>query len=398
MRKSLDRASRSDSGVVSPPVHPFCAGVSVVIPTRNESPNIGPLVKELNLLPAGCLDLVIFVDDSDDDTCDQIEIAAEGAMFPVLILHRPSGQRTGGLGGAVLYGIHRSRSPWVCVMDGDLQHPPATILKLIDHANSSGSDIVIGSRYSDGGRIAGLQRSRRTASNICTWVTRLLFRRRLRIVADPLSGYFLVQRDRLHLDGVMPDGYKILLELLVQHPEWRSVDAGYVFSNRRHGESKACLREGWRLLTLLCRLRTGIRPGQFLRFAAVGTSGFVVNLGLAALLVYLFSLSYLSAAILATQGSTLWNFFWYDRWVFADRRENREESESLAKSYLVNNAAFVLRGPTIYILTALFHFHYLSAIFASLLMFTVIRYSISSAWIWPSSRKETSLRHESVGD
>ena len=65
------------------------------------------------------------------------------------MLHRevPSG----GLGGAVVEGLRVARADWVVVMDGDLQHPPEMVPELVEAGRRAGADLVVATRYTDGG-------------------------------------------------------------------------------------------------------------------------------------------------------------------------------------------------------------------------------------------------------
>jgi len=83
--------------------------LSLVVPTRNECDNVDRLLARTELalhdVPWGWE--LLLVDDSDDDTPQRAEAAA-GRGHPVRVLHRPLGERRGGLSGAVLAG---SREP-----------------------------------------------------------------------------------------------------------------------------------------------------------------------------------------------------------------------------------------------------------------------------------------------
>jgi hypothetical protein len=97
--------------------------VCVLVPTRNEAGNAGPLVARLGPVLAGLGGEVLFVDDSDDHTPAAVAAAASAAAVPVRLLHRAPSERTGGLGGAVQEGLAAATARWTVVMDGDLQHP-----------------------------------------------------------------------------------------------------------------------------------------------------------------------------------------------------------------------------------------------------------------------------------
>jgi dolichol-phosphate mannosyltransferase len=225
--------------------------VTVVIPTRNEAANIAPLLARLlPLNPAR----VLFVDDSTDDTPAVIAAQTDARVG---CLHRAVGQRTGGLGGAVLAGLAAADTEWVVVMDGDLQHPPETVGPLLETARREGADIVIASRRIGPGSAAGLGGPVRRA---CSAAGRLaavaLFPRRLAGCSDPMSGYFAVHRTTVDRGAARADGFKILVELLLSSPtRLRTAEVPYTFADRSSGASKASAQEGLKFLRRLLALR-----------------------------------------------------------------------------------------------------------------------------------------------
>jgi dolichol-phosphate mannosyltransferase len=188
--------------------------LSVVIPTRNEAENIPELVLRLNQrldVPAE----LVFVDDSSDHTPEVIAAAAGWSQLPVRLLHRP--RPDGGLGGAVVLGLREAQAPWAVVMDADLQHPPEFVPMLYAETQVNQVDVVVASRYRDGGGRDGLANAYRTlASSTSSLLVRCAFPRLLRHVTDPLSGFFAVRRGALDLPTLRPHGYKILLELIAR--------------------------------------------------------------------------------------------------------------------------------------------------------------------------------------
>ena len=106
--------------------------LSIIVPTFNEGPNVDELLRRIGETLEGRVFEVIFVDDSSDDTPTVISAAAERAGFPVRLIHRDV--PTAGLGGAVVEGFRAATSRWCLVMDGDLQHPPEDIPRLLERA------------------------------------------------------------------------------------------------------------------------------------------------------------------------------------------------------------------------------------------------------------------------
>jgi len=232
---------------------------SIVVPTFNESENVGELVKQLTAaVPSEVSFEVLFADDSTDDTPATIGQIRPPERVSVRLLHRD--RPVGGLGGAVLAGLREVLADRVVVIDGDLQHPPALVPVLLETLDRRHADIVVASRYLADGDPEGLaNRYRRLVSQASTIASRALFPRRLRNVTDPMSGFFAIRRSSVDLDRLRPIGYKIMLEVLVRGRLEHAVEVPYRFGERYAGESKSSLREGLRFLRHLVVLRCDLR-------------------------------------------------------------------------------------------------------------------------------------------
>jgi glycosyltransferase involved in cell wall biosynthesis len=232
--------------------------LSVVIPTYNERDSLAPLMAELRAALAGVDWEVLFVDDSTDGTDRLIaDIAVTDSR--VRVLHRAVNR--GGLAGAVVDGLHVARGQYICVLDADLQHPPARIPDLLATARENAADVVVASRYVPGGSASGLDGPlRQFYSRGLKVISQRVFPRRLAGVTDPLGGYFLIRRSVVQGAELRPIGYKILLEILVRG-QWGSArEVPYRFQPRCHGASKADLRQGLRFLHHLARLLWDCSP------------------------------------------------------------------------------------------------------------------------------------------
>jgi dolichol-phosphate mannosyltransferase len=233
--------------------------LTILVPTRNEAENVEPLLKRLSAsVEPGSV--VLFVDDSDDETPQVIRAAREREFdsLEIGLLHRSVGQRNGGLGGAVLAGLEQTSTPWVCVMDGDLQHPPEVVPRLLKAARVDNADLAVASRYVRGGRNEGLGAVRTAVSWGSTVLAKAIFPHRLRGIRDPMSGFFLFRREAL-TEPMAPRGFKILLEIAVRHPDLVRREVPFVFVERSMGASKGTLREGFRYLRLLAEMRWSLR-------------------------------------------------------------------------------------------------------------------------------------------
>jgi dolichol-phosphate mannosyltransferase len=354
--------------------------LSVVVPSRNEAGNVDLLISKLEAALAGQAAEVIFVDDSDDETPARVAERSRRASLPVEVVHRRPHERSGGLGGAVAEGLG-ARGAWVCVMDADLQHPPEIVRGLLRMAEGENRDLVVATRFREGGSDGGLGVLRKLVSRAFAAAARMFFPRSLRGVSDPMSGFFLVRRSAVDVRALKPNGFKILLEILVRSSFGSVGEVPYAFADRLAGESKASLREGVRFLAQLVRLRMPETTGRLARFGLIGLSGLVVNESLLALLTERARLYYLASAVISTQASILWNFALTERWVYARRSCRLDWRVRLGAFCLVCTTAQVLTTPILYLLV-LGGTPYLIGNLVAIGASTLARFTIAENVIW----------------
>src|ERR1700712_320265 len=118
----------------NPDLNMVAPELTVIIPTRNEADNIGPLLERVTAALAGTPAEILFVDDSDDGTAAEVERLGRSLPVAVRVLQRSPDQREGGLSTAVVSGMRLARAPWALVMDADLQHPPENVPQLLQTA------------------------------------------------------------------------------------------------------------------------------------------------------------------------------------------------------------------------------------------------------------------------
>jgi dolichol-phosphate mannosyltransferase len=368
------------------------AAVSVVVPTRNEAGNVAPLLDRLGPALAGRPAEVIFVDDSDDETPAHVRSSGERGPdgLTVRLIHREPGDRAGGLSTAVIAGMAAASGDWVVVMDGDLQHPPELVPRLLEAGSYGDSNLVVASRHVEGGESEGLGGPARVlVSGGATALAKALFPRRLHGITDPMSGFFAVRRSALDPAILRPDGFKILMEILVRTPRLNPVEVGFVFEDRVSGQSKASLAEGMRFARHLVRLfLSRLRPSggttrRVVGFGAVGVSGIVVNSAALWLLADESSLgiNYLLGSVLATQVSTTWNFVLIDRVVYAGAKIHGPARRYFTFS-ATNNVLLLARIPLLALLVSGLGMHYLIANIFTLLITFVARFVTSDRLIY----------------
>ena len=296
--------------------------LSVVVPTRNEAGNLPLLLQRLRQSLAEIPFEVIFVDDSDDETPSLLqEISSRDGR--VRYWHRRREERAGGLSTAVVLGLEQARGRLVCVMDGDLQHPPEAIPELL-RKERSGADVVVASRYMPGGSGQGLGGGvRKLVSRSATMLARALFSE-ARASTDPLAGFFLCRTELLQGLEFRPVGFKILLELLVCSEGAAVADVPITFQARGAGQSKATAAQVFLYLRHLWSLIRDV-PGSARRwkFAAVGLSGLVIFLGVLEFCGVVLNWAALAAWGLAFTTSLAWNFQANLKLTFADARRER---------------------------------------------------------------------------
>ena len=207
-------------------------GVSIIVPTRNEADNIDLLLQRIFAVEylKSVDHEIIFVDDSSTDATRQ-KIRKWCTSAPVRLVERDHGK---GLAGAVVAGASVAAFDTALVMDADLSHPPEKIPELVKPLLGGVGDMVIGSRYVEGGATPEWPRSRRLASKLATLPARLFTD-----VNDPLAGFFATTTDRLRHTRPDVPGFKIGLEVLaVGGDELRVHEVPIVFNDRFEGFSK----------------------------------------------------------------------------------------------------------------------------------------------------------------
>jgi dolichol-phosphate mannosyltransferase len=211
---------------------------TVCLPTYNERENLPRMIEAL----AGVLraeDRVLVIDDDSPDGTGAIadELAAQHAFVDVL--HRPLKE---GLGRAYIDGFRRALADGaelVLEMDCDFSHDPPDVPRLIAAAEA-GADLVLGSRYVNGGGTRNWGLGRRLISRGGSVYTALFLHMG---VKDPTGGFKCFRRavlEQLDLGAITPRGYAFQIETTyrVKRAGFRVVEIPITFSDRQAGQSK----------------------------------------------------------------------------------------------------------------------------------------------------------------
>ena len=271
------RPGTERSGPENPPQTAGLPILSVVVPTFNERDNVTALYRKLEATLRDVAWEVVFVDDnSPDGTWDVVRALAQHDSRVRCV--RRIGRR--GLSGACIEGILASSAPFAAVIDADLQHDETKLPKMLALLQGGDTELVIGSRYIEGGSADSFDRKRAGASALATEVAKRVLGVR---VADPMSGFFMIRRDRFEqlAPQLSVQGFKILLDVIATaHGELRTVEVPYTFGARLHGESKLDSMVALDFLGLVvAKFTHDVISLRFLLFAMVGGIGLFVHLG-----------------------------------------------------------------------------------------------------------------------
>ena len=294
------------------------AELSIVVPTFNERDNVTNLITAVSEALPGISWEIVFVDDnSPDGTASFVrDIARHDPR--VRCLHR-YGRR--GLSSACVEGIMSTSAPIVAVMDGDGQHDEGVLARMYRLLTSSDTDIVIGSRYVDGGGISDWDRGRaamsRFATRLSNWMSGMP-------LSDPMSGFFMLRREAFlaALPKLSSLGFKILLDIFASSDRpLKAADVAYQFRSRQFGESKLDAMVLWEFLLLLLDKTVGrYVPVRFISFALVGGTGVLVHLCMLMLLFKGFGTSFIAAQAGATFTAITSNFLLNNTLTYRDQR------------------------------------------------------------------------------
>jgi dolichol-phosphate mannosyltransferase len=212
----------------------------VVIPTFNERENLGPIVQRLRA--AVPLAQVLVVDDNSPDGTGELADKLAADDDRVHVLHRTE---KAGLGAAYVAGFDWALErdfDVIVEMDADGSHAPEDLPRLLGMLGSdgAGADVVLGSRYTHGGRVVNWPWHRQLLSRGANLYSRLALGAPINDMTGGFRAYRRAVLEQANLHTVASQGYCFQVDLA-----WRAVEAGFVvvevpitFVDREIGESK----------------------------------------------------------------------------------------------------------------------------------------------------------------
>jgi len=379
MSQLVSLPPRQTEGSLLPEIRTRGPELSVVIPTFRERANVAIVVEKLDAALKGCAWEAIFVDDDSPDGTAAVvkEIAAVDSR--VRCLRRVSRR---GLAGACIEGILSSSAPFVAVMDADLQHDETLLPRMLEILKAGETDLVVGTRYVEGGNADAFSKGRGAASRFATWLSRTFTGVKL---SDPMSGFFMIRRDVFDplAASLSTQGFKILLDIVITAKgRLRVSEQAYVFGARQHGESKLDAQVALDFVgLLLTKFSGGAVTPRFLSFVLVGALGLVVHLAAldAALTLGLqFTFAYIVGALTAMTS----NFLFNNALTYRDKRLTGGAMITGLLGFYAVSAVGLLTG----VGTASWLYAYQPvwwlAGFAGAVMGAVWNYSMSTLFVW----------------
>lgn len=240
--------------------------VFVVTPTYNEKENLPILVEKIFSLRIPDLRMIVVDDNSPDGTG---RIADElGKKYPITVIHR---SEKSGLGTAYVIAFkeilaviasqtkqsyNNADDNFIIQLDADLSHDPQMIPEILRKAQNDQCDIVLGSRYIQGGGTVNWDFFRKLVSRFGNFYARLVLNLPYR---DLTGGYKCFRAEilkNIDLDHLSSVGYNFQIETTYRaHKKgFKIAEIPITFTERKTGESKfnlgIMLEAFWRVLLL----------------------------------------------------------------------------------------------------------------------------------------------------
>ena len=220
---------------------------SIIIPTYNEKKNISILVEKINkYLKNHFYEIIVVDDDSNDGTKDILKkINLHNKNFSFYV--RTKSKK--GLSQSLIYGIKKSIFKNIIVMDGDLQHNPKYLPKIITIFFKKKINFLVCVR--DFKKRYGLSLIRYIASLSLIFFVNVLLGKR---VSDPMSGFFIFKK-KIYISNkknIYGKGFKLLFDLIYSSTEpFKIKEYKIIFNNRKNNKSKMSLKVIFHILVAI---------------------------------------------------------------------------------------------------------------------------------------------------
>ncbi len=209
--------------------------LSIVIPTKNEENNISILLKSIKKTLKKDFEVIIVDSNSKDHTKKLAEEAAKKLKI------RLKSYNTGkfDLSNSAIYGFKKASGELICLIDGDLQHPPELIPKMLSTLKKESADLVVASRFLKESKIKSFHR------RLIAKVFRLFIRFFIPSIRikDPATGFFLFKKKIIKDVNLKPHGFRTLIEILLKAKYRKVIEIPLVFQSRKGDKSKVNINQ-----------------------------------------------------------------------------------------------------------------------------------------------------------
>lgn len=365
----------------------------IILPTYNEKENIEILIpkleKEADKIKNHDIEILVVDDNSPDNTADSVKKFQEKYKN----VHLISGEKKG-LGVAYLRGfsyvIDNLKADVITMMDADLSHPPEIIPEMMK-AIDEGYDLVIGSRYVKGGAIPDWNFGRRLISRAGNSFARIIAG--MYKIHDCTSGYRAIRTSvlkKINTKNLNTRGYAfistLLYELFCVGAKVKEVPL--VFYDRKYGETKLKSKDMIEFFFNSFRLRFK-SSRRLIKFAIVGGSGIIVNLGIFTLTKnFLYpsfgrtNLTLLASSLAGDELSIIYNFLLNHYWTFRDSISKDHILKKLVKFHIVAVTSVIINNAILFILHTGFGIWDVLAKFIGIIIAFIWNYLLNVKWTW----------------
>ena len=364
--------------------------ICFVLPTYNEEENIENIIQQILKEEKNQSKHTFSILVVDDNSTDETQAIVRRYTSLNSKVHLVTGQKKG-LGDAYKrgfnYALNDLQADLIFQMDSDGQHDTS----LIPHFVSSieeGRDVVIGSRFVEGGTTPDFSFSRLIMSKVGNLLVRYVGG--ITQVKDCTSGYRAIRASylkELDFSYLSTRGYSFQSSLICDLA-WRGANISEIpieFSSRQGGDSKLALRDQIEFLLNIPRL--GFRNLEdFMKYSLVGVSGVFVNLGLYLFLTRYYEISEVVAPLIAIESALISNFILNNFWTFGKRITQSRIRVKFVKFHLVSGFSALINYSAFLTLFLVFGLYDILANLIGIGLAAIVNYLINSNWTWKDNK------------
>ncbi|MEK9902887.1 MAG: glycosyltransferase [Gammaproteobacteria bacterium] len=364
--------------------------ICFVLPTYNEEENIENIIQQILKEEKNQSKHTFSILVVDDNSTDETQTIVQRYISLNSKVHLVIGQKKG-LGDAYKRGfkfaLNDLKADLIFQMDSDGQHDASLIPDFVSYIED-GKDVVIGSRFIDGGTTPDFSFSRLLMSKVGNLLVRYVGG--ITQVKDCTSGYRAIRASylkELDFSYLSTRGYSFQSSLICDLA-WRGADISEIpieFSSRQGGDSKLALRDQIEFLLNIPRL--GFRNLEdFIKYSLVGVSGVFVNLGLYLFLTRYYEISELVAPLIAIESALISNFILNNFWTFGKRITQSRIRVKFVKFHLVSGFSALINYSAFLTLFLVFGLYDILANLIGIGLAAIVNYLINSNWTWKGNK------------